>query len=274
MNHYLKLVNFEVKRFSKFFLSLIVAVIVTQIIGAIVTSLHYVNNAERTMLLEQMPVSEYILNYGAYSLQNFLFSEYFILSIVFAAAVLMIYVFFIWYRDWLGKSSIIYRLLMLPTARLNVYFAKFTTILLFVFGLLGMQIFLLEVVKLIIRSIVPEQLHLDQNIIFIYSSEVLEILYPNSPLQFIFYYGLGAALVAIIFTAILFERSYQLKGIFFALIFTVISVIIIFIPVIIQEITNYFYLNEIILMTIVSSILAIALAVYLAGHLLKRKINV
>ena len=274
MNHYIKLVNFEVKRFSKFFLSLIVAVVVTQIIGAIVTSLHYVNNAERTMLLEQMPVSEYILNYGAYSLQNFLFTEYFILSIVFAAAVLMIYVFFIWYRDWLGKSSIIYRLLMLPTARLNVYFAKFTTILLFVFGLLGMQIFLLEVVKLIIRSIVPEQLHLDQNIIFIYSSEVLEILYPNSPLQFIFYYGLGAALVAIIFTAILFERSYQLKGIFFALIFTVISVIIIFIPVIIQEITNYFYLNEIILMTIVSSILAIALAVYLAGHLLKRKINV
>ncbi|MFL0583335.1 hypothetical protein ACH0B6_12215 [Solibacillus silvestris] len=274
MNHYIKLVNFEVKRFSKFFLSLIVAVVAAQVIGAIVTALHYVSNAETTMMREQMPVSEYIQNYGAYSLQNFLYSEYFILSIVFAAAVLMIYVFFIWYRDWLGKSSIIYRLLTLPTARLNVYFAKFTTILLFVFALVGMQVILLEVVTQIIRSIIPEQLHLDQSIIYIYSSDVLEIFYPNSPLQFIFYYGLGAALVAMIFTAILFERSYQLKGIFFAIVYIVISVIVILIPVIIQKITDYFYVNEIILMTIVSSILAIALAVYLAGFLLKRKINV
>lgn len=274
MNHYIKLVNFEVKRFSKLFLSLIIAVVAAQITGAIITSLHYVDNAEKTMLREQMTVSDYIQNYGAYSMQNFLFSEYFILSVVFAAALLMIYVFFIWYRDWLGKSSVIYRLLMLPTARLNVYFAKFTTILLFVFGLLGIQIILLEVVKQIIRSIVPEQLHLDQSIIYMYSSDVLEILYPNSPLQFIFYYGLGAALIAIIFTAILFERSYQLKGIFFAMIYIVISVIVIMLPVIVQKITDYFYLNEIVLMTIGSSILAIALAVYLADYLLRRKINV
>lgn len=274
MNHYIKLVNFEVKRFSKLFLSLIVAVVAAQIIGAIITSLHYVSNAEKTMVREQLTVSDYIQNYSAYSLQNFLYSEYFILSIAFAAAVLMIYVFFIWYRDWLGKSSVIYRLLMLPTARRNVYFAKLTTILLLVFGLLGMQIILLEVVKRVIRLIVPEQFYFDPSVIYFYSSEVLQILYPNSLLQFIFYYGLGATLVAIIFTAVLFERSYQLKGIFFAIIYIVISVIIIIIPVIIQIITDYFYLNEIVLMTIGSSILAIALAVYLADHLLNRKINV
>lgn len=93
MNHYIKLINFEVKRFSKLFLSLIVAVVAAQIIGAIITSLHYVSNAEKTMVREQLTVSDYIQNYSAYSLQNFLYSEYFILSIAFAAAVLMIYVF-------------------------------------------------------------------------------------------------------------------------------------------------------------------------------------
>lgn len=93
MNHYIKLVNFEVKRFSKLFLALIIAVVAAQIFGAIITSLHYVSNAETTMLRDQMTVSDYIQNYGAYSLQNFLFSEYFILSVVFAAALLMIYVF-------------------------------------------------------------------------------------------------------------------------------------------------------------------------------------
>jgi len=103
MNHYIKLVNFEVKRFSKLFLTLIIAVIATQITGAIVTSSLYVSNAETTMVRDQMTVSNYIQTYGAYSLQNFLFSEYFFLSVIFAAALLMIYVFFIWYRDWLRK---------------------------------------------------------------------------------------------------------------------------------------------------------------------------
>src|SRR4051812_22546369 len=124
MNHYLKLVNFEVKRFWKLFIALIPIIIVTQIVGEIITSLTYRNNANEIMRREQMIESEYVSQYGAYSLQRFIYTEYFILSIVFAAAVLIIYVFFIWYRDWLGKSSFIYRLLMLPTARRHVYFAK------------------------------------------------------------------------------------------------------------------------------------------------------
>ncbi|MEK5077855.1 hypothetical protein MKX73_02470 [Solibacillus sp. FSL W7-1436] len=274
MNHYIKLVNFEVKRFSKLFLTLIIAVIATQITGAIVTSSLYVSNAETTMVRDQMTVSNYIQTYGAYSLQNFLFSEYFFLSVIFAAALLMIYVFFIWYRDWLGKSSVIYRLLMLPTARRNVYFAKLTTILLFIFGLTAMQIILLEVVNQITQRIVPDQLWMDESIIYIYSTEVLDLLYPQSPLLFVFYYVIGVTAVAVIFTSILFERSYHIKGIFLAFIYCVISVVIVMIPVIIQIITNYFYTNEIYLIVTGFSILTTALAIYLADYLLKRKINV
>lgn len=274
MNHYIKLVNFEVKRFSKLFLALIIAVVAAQIFGAIITSLHYVSNAETTMLREQMTVSDYVQTYGAYSLQNFLFSEYFILSVVFAAALLMIYVFFIWYRDWLGKSSVIYRLLMLPTARRNVYFAKLTTILLFVFGLTGMQIILLEVVKQITQQIVPDQLWQEDSIIYIYSTEILDLLYPQSPLLFVFYYVIGITAVAIIFTSILFERSFHFKGIFLALFYSAISVVIVMVPVIIQTITDYFYTNEIYLLVTGFSILTTALAIYLADYLLKRKINV
>jgi len=274
VNHYIKLVNFEVKRFSKLYLSLIIAVVAAQIIGAIVTSSFYVSNAETTMVRDQMTVSDYILTYGAYSLQNFLFSEYFFLSVIFAAALLMIYVFFIWYRDWLGKSSVIYRLLMLPTARRNVYFAKLTTILLFVFGLTAMQIILLEVVNQITQRIVPDQLWMDESIIYIYSTELLDLLYPQSPLLFVFYYVIGITAVAVIFTSILFERSYHLKGIFLAFIYCVISVGIVMVPVIVQIITNYFYTNEIYLLVTGFSVLTTALAIYLADYLLKRKINV
>ena len=50
---------------------------------------------------------------------------------------LIFYCFIIWYRDWFGKNTFAYRLLMLPTSRLNLYIAKATTILLFILGLLA-----------------------------------------------------------------------------------------------------------------------------------------
>ena len=274
MNDYLKLVNFEVKRFSKLFLTLIVAVIVAQLIGAFMTSFSYMDRVETTMAQKQMGESEYVLEYGTYNFQEFIFSGYFILSIMFAASILIIYVFFIWYRDWLGKSSFIYRLLMLPTARRNIYFAKLTTILLFVLCLVGIQIALLEVVQLIIHGIIPDQLRADSSKAYIYSFDILSFLYPKTPLLFALLYGLGATVVAVVFTAILFERSYHLKGIFLGVIYLVISIIVMAIPVIIQDITGYLYLNEIIGLTAVTSILTLGVALYLADYLLKRKINV
>ena len=44
--------------------------------------------------------------------------------IALCVAVLIIYVFFIWYRDWFGKNTFIYRLLMLPTASIQYLFSK------------------------------------------------------------------------------------------------------------------------------------------------------
>ena len=274
MNEYIKLVNFEVKRFSKLFYTLVVVVIVAQIIGAFITSSSYMERVKSRMAQSQMGESEYVLEYGAYNFQDFVFSGYFILSVMFVATILVIYVFFIWYRDWLGKSSFIYRLLMLPTSRRNIYFAKLTTILLFVLCLVGIQVVLLEVVEQIIHWIIPEQLRVDQSRIYIYSFEVLSFLYPKNPLLFVLLYGLGATVVAIVFTAILFERSYHLKGIMLGAIYVIISILVIAIPIIIQNITGYLYLNEIIGLTVVTSILTLGVAIYLANYLLKRKINV
>lgn len=274
MNHYVKLVNFEVKRFWKLFVTIVIVVGLAQIIGAIINSLSFKNRAQETMLQEQIMESEFVLEFGPYSLHKFLYSEYFMLSVMFAVTVLVIYLFFIWYRDWLGKSSIIYRLLMLPTERRNVYFAKLTAIMLFVFCLVGMQVVLLEVVDQITQSIIPEQLRVDEGIVFTYSNEVLTLLYPQTFLHFVLTYGLGLTIVTIVFTAILFERSYHLKGIFIAVLYSMVSIFIIAIPAILQSITHYFYKNELILMTVVSSILALGLAIYIADYLLKRKIKV
>lgn len=274
MNHFVKLVNFEVKRFWKLFCTLLAVVVVAQIVGAIVTSMQYMGNAKEIMRLKQLMENEYVRDYGPYSMNNFLFSGYFILSVFFAAAILIIYVFFVWYRDWLGKSSFIYRLLMVPTDRLNVYFAKLTTILLFVFLLVGMQIVLLEVVQQIIQWIIPEQLWAEQGMFTYSTNDVLGILYPQTVLLFVLTYGIGATTVAVVFTAILMERSYHFKGIFMAAIYTVLSIVIITLPLIVNGVLNYFYYYELVLLMFVSTAIALGLAIYVANYLLKRKITV
>jgi hypothetical protein len=274
MDHYLKLVNFEIQRFWKFLVALITLVVVAQIIGAFIDTSTFLDQAQRTMMQEKLVESQYSLNYNTYSLHQFLNSSLFLISVMFAITVLVIYVFFIWYRDWLGKSSFIYRLLMLPTERRNVYFAKLTAILLFVLCLVGVQVVLLQIVDFIIQWKIPEQLRSDLDTIVIYSHSFLTLLYPHSLLQFVLIYALGGACVAIVFTAILFERSYSLKGIFLAAIYIIVSSAVMLTPLIIYSNSTYFYTQEIILMTIVCSILMLIAAIFTANYLLKRKINV
>ncbi len=275
MNNYIKLVNFEVRRFWKLFVTLITFIIVAQVSGAIIASSSFANEAQSRMQQENIIESVYIQRYGSYSLHNFLNNGFFVFSVMFAVAVLAIYVFFIWYREWLGKSSFIYRLLMLPTERRNVYFAKLTSILLFVLFLVGIQVALLEVVQSIIQWIVPEQLRVDLDTLSMYSHGSLSFLYPHTPFQFILFYGLGITIVAMLFTAILFERSFHLKGILIAVFYLLISCAVIIMPVIIGNLSNnYFYMKEIVMMTVGCSILMLAAAIFTANYLLKWKITV
>ena len=164
---------------------------------------------------------------------------------------------------------------MLPTERLNVYFAKLTTILLFVFLLVGMQVILLEVAQQIIQLIIPEQLWEEQGIMFTYSNnDVLALLYPQTVLLFVLTYGIGATSVAVVFTAILLERSYHFKGIFMAAIYTVLSIGLITLPLIVNGVLNFFYYNELVLLMFVSTVITLGLAIFVANYLLKRKITV
>lgn len=272
---YIKLVNFEVKRVFKLFLALSAVVALLQIATAILSAVRFKKNARQPLQSETLSLEAYgDYNYAKYTIHNFINEGMFFFSIVLAIAMLIIYMFFIWYRDWFGKSSFIYRLLMLPTARSNVYFAKLTTILLFAFCLLSVQIVLIEIAQLIIKAIIPAQL-LQVNVMAVTSLNILSILIPQSVSQFLLSYGLGMVLVAIIFTAILFERSFHLKGIFLAGFYSSLSLALLFAPLIMNEFINYFfYENELLLLVGFTALIVFAIAVYLANYLLNRKINV
>jgi hypothetical protein len=145
MSRYLKLVNFEFNRFLKLYLVLIGATILLQIVGVFASSQSYLNRANDLLYKELMPKETFIEQYGTLSFINITQTTWFMGPITLCIIALIIYVFFIWYRDWFGKNTFIYRLLMLPTNRLNIYLAKATTILLFILGLLAVQLLLFPI---------------------------------------------------------------------------------------------------------------------------------
>ncbi len=275
MKNYLKLLNFEVNRFFKLYLTLIGLIIVSQFIGAVVVSKGYMNDVDQVMYKKQLSMSQYTEDYGLFSFDQFVGSEWFLLPIFFSIAVLMIYVFFIWYRDWFGKNTFIYRLLMLPTERITIYFSKLTTIMLLVLGLVALQIVLISIEIQIVNSIIPTDLQSHFLFYDFYSLRMWGWLYPNTFTEFILIYGVGLIFVAVLFTAILIERSYGLKGIFIAIVYGMLSFGVFIAPLLVNRLLNgYFYTLEVFLMELVISIIVLVSAIWIANYLLKYKIRV
>lgn len=276
MNRYLKLVNFEVNRFLKLYLVLLGITILSQIIGVIVQSRAYLNRANELMYKDLMTKDEFIEQYGNISFYNFTQAAWFLLPIMLCVVVLIIYVFFIWYRDWLGKNTFSYRLLMLPTARITIYFAKATTILLFVLGLVALQLVLLPVESQVLQWVVPSEFRTDLSIYEITNLHNLSVLLPSIFIEFVLYYAGGMLAVCIVFTAILFERSFRIKGITYSVLYCVGSLLIFFAPLFVNEfiLRNYFYPIELFFLELVAGLLVLACAIWIGNFLLKNKIRV
>ena len=276
MSRYLKLVNFEFNRFLKLYLVLIGATILLQIVGVFFSSQNYLNRANDLMYKELMPKETFIEQYGTLSFFEITQTTWFIGPIALCIAVLIIYVFFIWYRDWLGKNTFIYRLLMLPTNRLNIYLAKATTILLFILGLLAMQLLLFPIEGQILQWMVPAEFRTDMTIFEITKRDYLNVFFPQTFTEFVLYYGIGMTAVFVVFTAILFERSYRLKGIIYGLLYCAVSVVFFIAPILVDQLMlkNYFYPMELFFMEVVTGLIVLAGAIWTGHFLLKNKIRV
>ncbi|WP_067726482.1 hypothetical protein [Oceanobacillus damuensis] len=277
MNRYFKLVNFEFNRFLKIYLVLIGITIISQIIGVIVKSNQYLNMANDQIQGGSMSSSEFINQYGPISLYEIIQTLWFLGPIALCIVSLIIYVFFIWYRDWLGKNTFVYRLFMLPTARINIYFAKATTVFLMVLGLIALQLLLLPVEAWILQWIVPFDFRIDMSIreitgIFHYFA----ILFPNTIVQFIIHYGIGFMAVFVVFTAILFERSYRWKGILFGIIYGVLALLLFFAPVLLQAtiLYEFFYPIELLVLQMITGLTVIAGSIWMSNYLLNKKIRI
>lgn len=277
MRNYLKLVNFEFNRIAKLFAVLLGVTFVIQIAGIIVRSRNYLNLANEIIHVEKMSKAQFLENYGQLSFADIANSIWFFGPIILCVAGVGLYIFIIWYRDWMGKNTFIYRLLMLPTTRLNIFFAKITTILVMTFGLVAFQLILLPIEMLVMKIIVPHEFRIDIGIKEIVASvPELAIVIPSSPVELLLYYGAGVLAVSILFTTILIERSFKWKGIFGGLIYSAVAVGLTVLPLLLQEfvLNGFFYPVELLVLEILMGLLVFAATIWMCRFLLIKKITV
>ncbi len=277
MKNYLKLANFEFNRIAKLFAVLLGVTFVIQIVGVIVQSRHYLNMSNEIIYEEMMSKEQFLESYGHMDLFQFVGSIWFLGPILLCVSAVGFYIFLIWYRDWIGKNTFIYRLLMLPTTRLNILFAKITTILIMALGLVAIQLIMLPIETLVMKSIVPKEFIMDITLNKITTRlPELSFIIPNSPIELILLYGAGVLAVCILFTAILMERSFKWRGIFAGLIYSAVAVGLTLLPLFLQEfvLDGFFYPIELFVIEIIMGLLVLAASIWMSRFLLMKKITV
>lgn len=278
MNRYLKLVHMEVHRFRSVLAVLMGITAICQI-SALIWTLTKELSRRREPLPEDIgksflaPPEQLTFEWAMFNTQ-----QWFIWPILICISVLALYVFLIWYRDWIGRHAFIYRLLVLPTARRNIYLAKISAFLLFVFSMVSFQLVLLPIHNVIFKLIVPAGQRADSHIVDAISRNMALIeLIPRQFEQFLYYYGIGTIAVLAIFTAILLERSYRLLGILYGVLYLSGCVLAVMSPIlyfVAEEEDAFLYPNEIYAAELIMLVLVLCVSMWLGMRLLSKKITV
>src|SRR5699024_2833629 len=126
--------------FMKMYLILIGVTIILQVTGVIFESKLYIKREGDVIYGDMVSKEEFLLDYRAMSFESIMNSSGVYGRIRIRLVTRVIYLFFIWYRDLFRKNTFIYRLLTIPTARINIYFAKATALFLLVLVLVCVRL--------------------------------------------------------------------------------------------------------------------------------------
>lgn len=276
MMRYIKLVNFEINRFSKIYLTLLLITVLSQFAGVLIVTKSLLNDAKEIMLQEKLSEAAYVANYGAIDFTHIVNTLFFAGPIALSAVALIFYIFLIWYRDWVGKNTFIYRLLMLPASRLSIYLSKATAIFLMVLGMVAFQIIILPMENALFNSKIPEAFLNEMSIPTIAkTSPILALIIPSNFTEFLLSYGIGLMVMSAAFTAIMFERSFRIKGIILGLVYGGVSAALFLAPVFIMDSGIFhFYSNELFGLLLTLGIIVTGLSVWLGSWLLKNRVTV
>lgn len=277
LKHFIRLVNFEFERMFKFLASIMVIVVISNLVGFIVVPLSYMSNANEMMQRESWTVQQFIDNNEMFSIYNVFRSFWMTGPIALGVIGLLLFSIFIWYREWFGKNTFVYRLLMLPVPRMQIYFSKLLVILVGIFSLVSLQLIMLWIGNQIIPNMVSNDLYQELGVTELISGSALSFMIHNNIYEFLASYGTGIVALLVLFTAILLERSYRVKGLIFGFVYCVVVLAITISPLLVPFIAKNDYIlftsEQVTLHTLMIVIVGM-ISIFVSRHLLKHKITV
>lgn len=93
MMRYIKLVNFEINRFSKIYLTLLLITVLSQFAGVLIVTKSLINDAKETMLQEKLTEAAYLSQYGGIDFTHIANTLWFLGPIALSAVALIFYIF-------------------------------------------------------------------------------------------------------------------------------------------------------------------------------------
>lgn len=274
----LKLTNFEMERLSKFLFTLMGLTLLLNLVGYIYTPMQHMGKINEYITQNSATTQQALDAFGRFSFYDVTQTLWIAGPIAIGVSGLLLYSIFIWYREWFGKNTFAYRLLMLPVSRMTLYFSKLITVFIGIFTLIATQLISLfigyPIVSAIIESAYAAEIGLMEslrmNFLFIY-------LFPLEPGYFLVINGIGMILLLVLFTVILMERSFAFKGILLGIGYAVCSLAIVLFPLSLPDLlkNNYIlYDSELMIIEIVLITIVGAVSLLLSRHLINKKITV
>ena len=207
MKKYLKLLAYELENSKKLIAILVAGVTLLQ-------SVSFIQMIREYKQIVEIQISQLGTLKGVkFDFSVFTSNGWFILSIMGSVALIGAYIFYIWLKEWYKQCKSIYRVLMLPGSRMSIYWAKFTTILMLILILLGLEMVLLTGAMKLAGVIIGDQLVGTGNnwYVFVQGNDQyinpLEMLYPATWMDFSLTYGVGICAVSTCFQLIILAMS-------------------------------------------------------------------
>ncbi|WP_426273003.1 hypothetical protein [Exiguobacterium sp. R-17] len=204
MKRWLLLTNEELKRSTKLLVLLISGLIVAEIASLLYQIYDYQSTIEKTMRIEQISEMDAIARAGG-ALTFAQATDFYDSIIVLAMGMIILFAFWIWYRDWIGETKYIYRLLLLPGSRRAIFGSKMTALLLVVTSLIGIQWGLLLLSRNLYLWLLPEPQQVPASIDEY--TRFLSAFYTMYPSDVLFILLLAFVVISFVFLTVLLERS-------------------------------------------------------------------
>lgn len=270
MKQYLMLTNEELKRSWKMIISVILAMASIEILTVVGRVIYHERQVQDYMSYAKVSESDAIRAIEKLSFEQA--SSYFSYFILIGVVLVILYAVQIWYRDWLGESKYIYRLLLLPGSRAKIFFAKWTSLALVIISFIGLQWVVIQLSFVIFNWMIKDDYRATATLGL---SRTLKQLYTMNLSDVLVFVTLALFIVSFLFMLVLLERSYRkIKGLLFIALEVIALVVIMMGSTYVMETLGIFLSQEISIAMITIFILYFVYTIWKSLRLLKWKISV